>query len=88
MKSKINEGAIITEPGNSIRNKTGGWRMMRPVVDKSKCIGCGKCWTFCPDNAISIIEKKSTVDYDFCKGCGICANVCPVKAIIMVKEEK
>ena len=59
MKSKINEGAIITEPGSSVRNKTGGWRMMRPVIDKSKCIGCGKCWTFCPAyNCCSFLYYK------------------------------
>ena len=89
MKSKVSKAAVISNVGNSVRNKTGGWRLKRPVVDVSKCIGCGKCWVFCPDNAISLKKKKKAcVDYDYCKGCGICATVCPVGAIKIVKEEK
>tara|TARA_Y100000310_G_C20365234_1_gene660854 strand:- start:8 stop:271 length:264 start_codon:yes stop_codon:yes gene_type:complete len=87
MKS-VNKGAVIHEPGNSTRNKTGGWRMVRPVVDVKKCIGCGKCWALCPDNAIKMVNKKAVVNYDFCKGCLICLNICPVHAIRSEKEEK
>ena len=89
-KPKINIGAIITEPGSSVKNKTGSWRSLRPVVDTSKCIKCGKCWQCCPDNTINPRKKdgKSEVDYNYCKGCGICASVCPVKCIAMQKEQK
>lgn len=85
---KLTKGAVITEPGSTIKNKTGVWRTLKPVVDRNKCDGEGTCWMFCPDNAIIIKNGKAVVDYDFCKGCGICASVCPVKAIKMVKEEK
>ena len=86
---KFNTGAVVTEPGSSIKNKTGGWRAKRPIVDHSKCIKCGICWMYCPDNCINIDKKTGAIiDYDFCKGCGICANVCPVKCIKMVKEKK
>ena len=88
-KLKFNIGAVITEPGSSIKNKTGGWRTLKPEIDKNKCIKCGKCWQQCPDNAIKIDEQgKATVDYDFCKGCGLCAAECPAKAITMIKEQK
>lgn len=83
------------KPGTSRENKTGDWRTFRPVVDKEKCVKCGKCAMFCPEGCISGVEvsdiKKRDfpkVDYDYCKGCGICANECPVKAIRMVAEEK
>jgi len=86
---KLNIGAVITEPGSSVKNKTAGWRSMRPVIEKEKCIKCGRCWLFCPDAAIVMDkEGKSTVNYDYCKGCGICAQTCPVKCIIMEKEKK
>ncbi len=85
---KFNPGAVITEPGSSIKNKTGGWRSMRPIVDKNKCTKCGICWMFCPDNAINVAKTGAAVDYDYCKGCLICVQVCPVKAIVMKKEEK
>ena len=87
-KIKINPGAVITELGSSIKNKTGAWRSLRPVVDQKKCTKCGTCWMFCPDNAIKITKKGIEIDYDYCKGCGICATQCPVKAIVMKKEEK
>lgn len=88
-KDKFNPGAVITEPGSSKNNKTGGWRSLRPVVIEEKCIKCGICWSFCPDIAIKMDSKRGAViDYDFCKGCGICSQVCPVKCVHMEKEEK
>ncbi len=88
-KPKISVGAVIDEPGSTIKNKTGGWRSFRPIIDHKKCIKCGTCWQFCPDNAIRKNKKgEFEVNYDYCKGCGICANECPVKAIKMIKEEK
>ena len=82
-------GAII---GNDPQNypQTGQWRDQRPVVDKEKCIGCGKCVENCPEAAICLVSggknKKAKIDYQFCKGEGICAQVCPVKAIKIEKE--
>lgn len=81
-------GATITNAGSSVKNKTGSWRTLKPIVNKEKCIGCGICEQFCPDSAIKIINKKSVINYDYCKGCGICAIECPYKAIYMAKEEK
>jgi len=85
---KFNIGAVITEPGSSTQNKTGSWRSLKPVVEKEKCIKCGRCWQFCPDNAINMGKEGAFVNYDYCKGCGICAMECPVKCIKMEKEEK
>lgn len=84
-KVKITTGAVIKEPGNSLKNKTGNWRSLRPVIDYEKCKKCGICWQFCPDHAIS---EDIKINYDYCKGCGICAKECPFNAIDMVKEEK
>jgi len=85
---EITTGAVIYKPGSTAGYKTGGWRALRPVVDKSKCTGCGTCWTFCPEGCIHRKDKIFLPDLDYCKGCGICANECPVKAIEMVMEEK
>ena len=82
---KFNIGAVIKEPGSSVKNKTGAWRTLKPVRDKAKCIKCGLCWVFCPDSAK---KKDFETNYDYCKGCGLCAQVCPVKAIKMIKEKK
>lgn len=86
---KVNIGAVVTEPGSTVKNKTGSWRSLKPLVDEKKCTRCGICWSFCPDIAIKISKDKGAViDYEHCKGCGICAAICPFKAIVMVKEEK
>ena len=88
---EVEIGAVVKEPGNSKKNKTGGWRTFRPMVT-SKCTGCGICGWYCPEGVIRVIEKngKKTIeiDYDYCKGCGICEKECHLKAIKMEKEEK
>jgi len=84
-KVLITKGAVIHEPGNSTKNKTGNWRILKPVKDSKKCTKCGLCWMYCPENAI---DEKFRIDMDDCKGCGICARECPFGAIHMEKEEK
>ncbi|MEM0360649.1 MAG: pyruvate synthase subunit PorD [Candidatus Diapherotrites archaeon] len=88
-KLSFNLGAVIYEPGSTAKNKTGGWRSMKPKIEIAKCIKCGQCWAYCPEACISKNEKgEFVINYDYCKGCGICANECPVKAIIMELEKK
>jgi pyruvate ferredoxin oxidoreductase delta subunit len=83
---------ITADPSSTTRNKTGGWRSLRPLFDHNKCISCGTCSRICPEGIITMKEietrQKPFADYDFCKGCGLCATECPVKAIEMKKEEK
>ena len=67
-------------------NLTGLWRVMRPVVDKSKCKKCMICWKYCPDAVIVLVDGVPVIDLKYCKGCGICAEECPSKCIVMVKE--
>ncbi len=47
------------------------------TIDKSKCVGCGVCWTVCPYSAISQGEDgKAEVNPALCKGCGLCMASC------------
>jgi len=88
-REKLPLGAVISEAGSSLKNKTGGWRSFKPVIDRKKCIKCKICWQYCPDNAIKVLKDGTVeIDYDYCKGCGICANECKVKAIVMEIEKK
>lgn len=92
---KINEagwqeqslGAIIPEAGNSRYYRTGGWRTVRPILDRERCNDCLLCWIYCPDSAVKVREGKLLgFDLDFCKGCGICAESCARQAITMKDE--
>ena len=82
-------GGVIDRGGTAHEYSTGGWRKLRPVVDKDKCTDCLICWAMCPDSAV-IVEDGLMVGFDLehCKGCGICAAECPdkVKAITMEEE--
>ncbi|MBN1129311.1 MAG: Fe-S cluster domain-containing protein [Chitinispirillaceae bacterium] len=67
-----------------------------PVVDDSKCTGCGMCAKACPRNVIEILpastriivachsKDKGAVTRKYCTvgciGCGKCVKVCEVKA--------
>lgn len=73
-----NEGMYILD--------TASWRIVRPVINKEKCVECGICLTYCPVNSIEFNDNKYIVNYNFCKGCGICANECSKGAINMVDE--
>jgi heterodisulfide reductase subunit A len=52
------------------------------------CVGCDKCYIFCPEGAVIPPEKEGetyVAHNDYCKGCGTCATVC-VRGILENKE--
>lgn len=87
-EKQLPEGGIVDCPKSEQEQMTtGGWRILRPVIDQEKCTKCKTCWIFCPDAAIQIDEQNNMkVNLKYCKGCGICASVCPVGAIKRVPE--
>jgi aryl-alcohol dehydrogenase-like predicted oxidoreductase/NAD-dependent dihydropyrimidine dehydrogenase PreA subunit len=48
------------------------------------CNGCGTCIKTCPNDAISMIEKKAVSDPGKCVLCGYCTPVCPEFAIRLI----
>lgn len=57
-------------------------------VDESKCLGCGRCRSYCTMNAIHFIRDDygricAEVDQHECVDCGVCyrAQVCPAEAL-------
>ncbi|MFB0562603.1 MAG: Coenzyme F420 hydrogenase/dehydrogenase, beta subunit C-terminal domain [Candidatus Lokiarchaeia archaeon] len=47
------------------------------IVDEKLCVDCGACVSFCPVNAITIVDEAPVIDEDICIGCGICNYHCP-----------
>jgi len=80
---KIPVSHMIREYGTQ---KTGFWRVEKPVINLERCTGCGLCIEYCPDLVILSRPDGPEIDYDFCKGCGICAQICSHGAIEMISE--
>ncbi|MDH6314049.1 heterodisulfide reductase subunit A-like polyferredoxin [Parabacteroides sp. PFB2-10] len=70
-----------------VENGTDAWY---PVLDKTRCIECGKCHDFCLFGVYTIENKQvKVVQPQNCKNnCPACARMCPSKAIIFPKYEK
>ena len=54
------------------------------TIDKTKCVGCGKCAEVCPTQAIILLGKQVLVREGLCRGCGACVEACPKGAISMM----
>ncbi|MFD3156660.1 ATP-binding protein [Haloimpatiens sp. FM7330] len=53
------------------------------LLDKDKCVECGRCEEVCRFDAIKDFEVN---EYK-CEGCGACTYVCPVNALKLVPEQ-
>ncbi len=80
----------------------GDWRSTHQAVfAKPYCITCGRCFVYCPEDAIlhAMFDPKQMdttgvlgIDAERCTACGICATVCPpdpngYRAIVMLAAE-
>lgn len=52
------------------------------------CIYCDNCYFYCPDMAITRLDRGYAVISDYCKGCGLCVAECPTGSIHMTEEGK
>lgn len=71
-----------------IPESEGEWLPWFPVIDRTRCIDCGKCADFCIFGVYSVSEngKVEVSSPASCKNnCPACARICPKTAIIFPK---
>ncbi|WP_180013955.1 RnfABCDGE type electron transport complex subunit B [Acinetobacter sp. YH16031] len=60
---------------------------MKTIIREDECIGCTKCISACPVDAIIGSGKlMHTVLTDLCTGCELCISPCPVDCIDLVED--
>ncbi len=61
-----------------------------PMVDREKCIGCGRCFISCSDGGHQAIvfdgDRKPKILGSKCVGCHLCRLVCPTGAMSAAKR--
>lgn len=61
---------------------------LHPLIDESKCLGCGTCVTACPEKdkfVLGLVSGKSQlINPTHCIGHGACKLACPFDAITLV----
>ena len=85
------KGHLVTGFGGAIKNigmgcasregKLAQHSTLSPVVYTQKCTGCGECVSVCLVEAISLVNKKSSIDGAKCIGCASCIAACRFEAI-------
>ena len=56
------------------------------LVRTSRCTGCGRCVSVCPEKAVRMEGSLAIVDRERCSACGTCVPACPDDARSIVGE--
>ena len=92
------KGHILAAMGAAVKNlsmglgtRTQKQRMhgdIKPKIEHQKCILCQNCMRVCPEDAISVTNKKIEIDLEKCVGCAECITMCPTNALRILWNEK
>ena len=81
--------ALPAEPSVWPIQSDGRPQQMKAVIREDECIGCTKCISACPVDAILGAGKlMHSVLSDLCTGCELCIAPCPVDCIDLIPDPK
>ncbi|MBU4269710.1 4Fe-4S binding protein [Candidatus Dependentiae bacterium] len=62
--------------------------LIKFLVNKKNCAGCGGCIQACPHDAIFYEnDGKVKINEEKCQKCGQCVLICPFEAIKKIEEK-
>ena len=80
---------LTAEPSVWDIQSDGRPQRMKAVIREDECIGCTKCISACPVDAIIGSGKlMHTVLTDLCTGCELCIPPCPVDCIDLIEDRE
>ena len=83
----LNRAALPAEESIWPVQQDGRPQRMKAVIREDECIGCTKCISACPVDAIIGSGKlMHTVLTDLCTGCELCIPPCPVDCIDLIED--
>ncbi len=77
----VRHSLLFDSRGKLVGKLLGTLLASRPILKASECVGCGKCASICPAQAIDMVEKKAIIDRSRCIRCFCCQEFCPVGAM-------
>jgi len=85
-RGRQHEARSITTRDEALKAGLTEPASLHPVINQTRCIGCGSCVDACPEgNVLGLIGKRSQlINPSHCIGHGACARACPVQAITLV----
>ena len=78
------EGMVETlERREVVQRRAASEQLQHPVVDLSRCLGCGTCVVSCPEKGVLdlVHGQAAVINGARCQGISACARECPVGAI-------
>ncbi|MCU4368544.1 RnfABCDGE type electron transport complex subunit B [Acinetobacter courvalinii] len=81
--------SLPAEPSVWETQADGRPQRMKAIIREDECIGCTKCISACPVDAIIGSGKlMHSILTDLCTGCELCIPPCPVDCIDLVADSK
>ena len=76
---EVNEDFLQPFEYMVLTKDASGFDVIKEVVSKGLCVGCGTCVTACPSGALTFNQtyNKPMFEASFCVHCGSCLGACP-----------